>query len=78
MNRPPLESAPIMPAWANWFTSAWKLLNVVEAHGTTAQRPTTGLFIGMTYFDTTLNKPIWLKAYSAGVATWIDATGATV
>jgi len=78
MNRPPLESSPIMPVWANWFTSAWRLLNTIEASGPTSKRPVSNLFIGMTYFDTTLNKPIWLKSFSAGVSVWIDATGTSV
>jgi hypothetical protein len=40
--------------------------------GTTAQRPTTSP-VGFSYFDTTLNKPVWLKT---APSTWIDATGA--
>jgi len=40
--------------------------------GTTANRPTTQLFTGMMYFDTTLNKPIWRNAANTG---WVDATG---
>jgi hypothetical protein len=40
-----------------------------------AGRPTTNLAIGMTIFDTTLNKPIWLKSLTP---TWVDATGGTV
>ena len=41
--------------------------------GPTADRPTAGLVIGLFYFDTTLNKPIWWKG-----TVWVDATGATV
>jgi len=41
----------------------------------TAGRPTTGLVVGMNLYDTTLNKPIWLKNLTP---TWVDATGATV
>ena len=40
-----------------------------------AGRPTTDLAIGMTIFDTTLNKPIWLKNLTP---TWIDSTGSAV
>lgn len=43
--------------------------------GTTGARP-VGLVagdVGVQYFDTTLNKPIWWKG-----AVWIDATGTTV
>lgn len=41
--------------------------------GTTAQRPTTGKFVGMEYYDTSLNKPV----YWNGTA-WKDAMGTTV
>lgn len=41
--------------------------------GTTANRPTTGLFSGLQYYDQTLNKPIWYNG-----SAWTDATGATV
>lgn len=44
--------------------------------GTTANRPTTGLFTGRMYFDTDLGtsgKPIWYDG-----ANWVDATGTTV
>ena len=46
-----------------------KLFNV----GTTAQRPTVGLYVGFQFFDTTLKKPIWWNG-----SAWVDATGATV
>jgi hypothetical protein len=39
--------------------------------GTTAQRPTTSP-VGFSYYDTTLNKPVWLKTTPS---TWVDATG---
>ena len=44
--------------------------------GTTAQRPapaTAGA--AFQYYDTTLNKPIWVNAAATG---WVDATGAAV
>ncbi|WP_161883840.1 hypothetical protein [Deinococcus alpinitundrae] len=57
----------------------WQL-NVGRS-GTTANRPTTTtvpyLYVGMPYYDTTLNKPIWVKTASA-TPVWVDATGTTV
>jgi hypothetical protein len=47
----------------------------INATGTTANRPTIGVYVGMSYFDTTLNKPVWRNASNNG---WVDATGATV
>jgi hypothetical protein len=44
--------------------------------GTTLDRPTVpagSLRIGLSYFDTTLNKPIWWNG-----SDWVDATGTTV
>lgn len=48
--------------------------NVGAVKCTTTGRPTTNLLIGMQYYDTTLNKPIWYK----GSSVWVDATGTTV
>lgn len=43
---------------------------------TTAARPDrTGLPAGFMYFDTTLGKPLWLKADKSG---WVDSAGADV
>lgn len=48
--------------------------NIGAVKCTTTDRPTTNLLIGMQYYDTTLNKPIWYK----GSSVWVDATGTTV
>lgn len=45
------------------------------AIGSTANRPNSFSSPGDSYFDTTLNKPIWKKADNTG---WVDSTGATV
>lgn len=34
--------------------------------------------LGGSFFDSTLGKPIWAASESAGVITWVDATGTTV
>lgn len=56
------------------FTSAVFRGNVGAVKCTTTGRPTTNLLIGMQYYDTTLNKPIWYK----GSSVWVDATGTIV
>jgi hypothetical protein len=43
--------------------------------GATPARTTTGLLPGLSFFDTTLGKPIWRNAANSA---WVDATGATV
>jgi hypothetical protein len=50
-----------------------KISTLGDLRGTTAERPTQGLYAGLRYFDTTLGKPIWYNG-----SNWVDATGATV
>jgi len=59
--------------WANWLMASFTMIFDVQNSGTTANRPTKGLYTGKPYFDTTLGKPIWYKT-----AGWVDATGAGV
>lgn len=74
IEKPPINNGNILSReWVGWMTKLWTVVTTVNSSGTTAQRPTTSLFIGMAYFDTTLGKPIWLK--SVGPVVWCDATG---
>lgn len=57
--------------WMAWFSQANALMG--QQSGTTAQRPTTGLQVGLQYFDTTLGMPIW---YDGGG--WVDSSGGAV
>jgi hypothetical protein len=59
--------------WSVWFDSVFLAVFSLYQSGTTAQRPTTRLWIGRPYFDTTEGKPIWYDGTQ-----WIDATGASV
>ena len=72
----------VNPGWRNWFNSVFTICNALTMSGTTAQRPTVGLWKGRMYFDTSLGanggKPIWVASYAAGAAVWVDATGAIV
>lgn len=47
------------------------LAGLASTSGTTASRPTDAT-VGFLYFDTTLNKPVFLKTQPS---TWVDATG---
>lgn len=49
------------------------ILNQLSQRGDSESRPAYGLSNGKSYFDTTLNKPIWWTGTK-----WVDATGATV
>lgn len=68
--------------WATFFSNAYKICFDLTKSGTTANRPITNLYVGKFYFDTSLGanggKPIWVASVSAGVATWVDATGGIV
>jgi len=72
--RTPIKELP--REWQDWFNAVLARINAVPSSGTTANRPTTGVRVGEFYFDTTINKPIWVKTVSPIV--WIDATGAAV
>lgn len=55
-----------------WHTTIMSL----RQSGITADRPTKTLWIGRRYYDTTLNKPVYLRAVKPNV--WRDAMGAIV
>lgn len=58
-------------------TAAWEEALELPAHsGPTASRPSPATAgTGYEYFDTDLNRPIWVDATAAG---WVDATGTAV
>ena len=66
------ELGGLTASWNLWLSDLLKTVNEMQATGTTAQRPNPAPFIGFTYFDTTLGKPIW----AVTTTTWVDATGA--
>jgi len=53
-----------------WFGAIGRLANALTGAGTTANRPTVGLYAGRPYFDTTLGYVIHYN----GTA-WVDSTG---
>ena len=61
---------------SEWLNLIWLAANSVTESGTTAQRPTTNLWIGRVYMDTTLGMPIWVSAVTPSIV-WVDATGAS-
>lgn len=74
----PIAEKSGMPtlAWMQRFSQWQMVFDAVKQSGTTAQRPTSLLWVGRTYFDTDLGIPIWVK--TASPAAWVDATGAAV
>jgi len=69
---PPNESAVTLESrgWLAWFSQATDALNSIRQSGTTAQRPTAALWVGRSYFDTTLGLPVVYDGTS-----WIDYAG---
>jgi hypothetical protein len=75
---PDIESKPRNAAsWMNFFNQVFRICSSVTESGTTANRPTVNLWVGRTYYDTTLNLPIWINAVNPAVV-WKDAAGNTV
>ncbi len=67
---------PTDPPSVSWFAQAFMILFAVQQSGTTANRPTSRLWIGRTYWDTDLTLPIWVSSLNPVV--WVDAAGNTV
>lgn len=68
----------VSSGWRNFFNSLFTVCNALTMSGTTTNRPTSMLWPGRMYFDTSLaanGKPIWVNKGGTG---WIDATGAAV
>lgn len=66
----------VSASWNAWLSRQADITR--PGNGTTAQRPTTGLYPGRMFFDTSLGangKPIWVNKTGSG---WVDATGASV
>lgn len=66
----------IASAWAQWATRVHAITNAAVSSGTTSQRPTKGIWIGFQFYDTTLNKPVFVSAVNPIV--WRDAAGTVV
>jgi hypothetical protein len=71
------KQVEIDPAWLAWFGSIQFWLFPNGQYGPTSARPTTNLYIGRMYYDTTLHYPVWVNAISPSVV-WHNASGATV
>jgi hypothetical protein len=63
-------------AWQAWFSRIHSIVVTGQQSGSTAKRPTTQVWIGRQFYDTTLNKPVYVSAVKPVV--WRDAAGAIV
>jgi len=67
-------TAPWSMFFINLMATLTKLNSSAQA-GTTAQRPTLNLFVGMQYYDTTLGAPIVIVSLSPTVWNRYSLTG---
>ena len=80
-NTPPVSldsdgNLQVDPIWASFFNNIFVILTAVTQSGTTANRPTKLLWVGRSYFDTSLGKRIDLKSVNPNV--WVDGSGTPV
>lgn len=87
LSQPPLrakiaDNDGLLPSdpfgWVAWFHKIQILLSATVQSGTTAERPTTGLYVGRIFFDESLGtagKPIFRDKNNTG---WVDAAGSAV
>lgn len=69
------KGGKLLGAWPNWFGQVFRICFDVQNSGPTASRPSTNLYPGKFYFDTTLGAagmPIYVNKTSTG---WVDAQG---
>lgn len=65
------------PAWMSFMSRVRNFVIWRSQYGTTAKRPTTGLEIGTTYYDTTLGYLICVHQVTPAVV-WHNGAGAVV
>jgi hypothetical protein len=80
IDKPPVNSpvddkarGRVFDYWQRFFFNVFKICFAVTQSGAVTARPTTGLWVGRPYFDTSLGIPIWWDG-----ADWIDAAGNSV
>jgi hypothetical protein len=74
---PKTKELKVTGVWLNFFNQIFKFINASTQYGPTAQRPTTGLWIGRFYYDTTLGYGVRVHQVNPTVI-WHNEAGATV
>lgn len=65
------ENGKVNDHWQEFFTFVFRGIQAMQSSGTTAQRPTKGLYVGRVYFDTTLGFSVWYNGTN-----WVNSAGA--
>lgn len=74
----------VTSVWQQWLDRVQGILNSVTGSGKTADRPTQDLYVGMPFFDTDLNQPVywngssWTTSGTSGTVTSVTATAPVV
>jgi hypothetical protein len=63
--------------WLQLLSRWQRIVTSLVQSGSTLNRPTKTLWLGRTYYDTTLSKPIWVKQVRPSIV-WVDASGTPV
>lgn len=63
----------VTPSWLQVMNRWQDIVSSAQQSGITAQRPTSVLWIGRRYFDSTLGKPVYVKSVRPTV--WVDGVG---
>lgn len=73
------KNGRLVSQWQSWMEAIGFWLGPVGLSGPTSQRPVDSsrhpLYIGQSYFDTTLGYPVYVKSKNPTV--WVDGAGAT-
>jgi hypothetical protein len=62
--------------WQMFFSRVSSIVSVAQQSGPTTARPTSQVWIGRQFYDTTLHKPVYVSAVKPIV--WRDAAGTIV
>ena len=63
--------------YQSWFAAIQRWLGPIGQNGTTAARPTKNLYVGLSYYDTTLGYPVFVHQVSPSII-WHNGAGAAV
>jgi hypothetical protein len=67
------DAGSVTPVWDQWFARIQAICSASQQSGVTANRPTSNLWIGRRYYDTTLNLPVYVASVRPTV--WRNAAG---
>lgn len=68
-----LGNTPIPQSWVTWFKTVDNFIRSGSSSGTTANRPTKNLFVGLSYMDNDLGKQIQIQSLNPTI--WVDSNG---